>query len=244
MKSRSIALKLALVAAYGVVVYRAGAQELPAGAEPLWQVDAVAPAGGTDLTSVNAKPMGPWGFDLAGMDRDVKPGDDFAEYANGAWMKRTQIPPDRARFGAFDALRELSDLRVRTLLEEIRRDAATLPAEASPEAADRVKLAGLFASFLDQAEADRKDAAPIRPTLAAIKAIATPHDMAVFMGQSQGALAAGGSIANVAVSADEKDSDYNTLYLHQAGLGLPDREYYLNPVYAKQKQRYQQYVEQ
>jgi putative endopeptidase len=243
MMSRSIALKLALAAACGVAGFARG-QGLPAGAKPLWTVDAVAPASGTDLKSVEAKPMGPWGFDLSGMDRDVKPGDDFAEYANGAWMKRTQIPPDRSRYGAFDALRELSDLRVRTMLEEIRRDNATLPAEASTEAADRVKLAGLFASFLDEAEANHRDAAPIRPVLAAIKSIATPHDMAVFMGESEGSLAAGGSIANVGVAAEQKDPQYNTLYLRQAGIGLPDREYYLNPVYAKQKQRYQQYVEQ
>jgi putative endopeptidase len=243
MKSRSIALKLALVAACGAA-QGARAGELPLGAEPLWTVDAPAPATGSESASVDVKPMGPWGFDLSGMDRDVKPGDDFAQYANGTWMKRTQIPPDRARYGAFDALRELSDLRVRTLLQEISHGAATLPAEASPEAADRVKLAGLFASFLDQAEADRKDAAPIQPALARVRSIATPHDMAVFMGASYGSLAAGGSIVNVSIGADAKNPEYNTLYIRQAGLGLPDREYYLNPVYAKQKQRYQQYVQQ
>jgi len=188
--------------------------------------------------------MGPWGFDLSGMDKSVKPGDDFAEYASGEWMKRTQIPADRARYGAFDALRELSDLRVRRLLEDIQRTATTLPTEASRELADRVKLAGLFASYLDVAEADRKDSSPIQPMLATIRAITTPHDMAAFMGKAQGTFAAGGSLFGAYVGADEKTPEYNTLYIGQSGIGLPDREYYLNPIYAKQKERYQQYVEQ
>lgn len=188
--------------------------------------------------------MGAWGFDVSGMDRSVKPGDDFAEYASGQWMKHTQIPPDRSRYGAFDALRELSDLRVRTLLEEIQRTATTLPTEASPEASDRVKLAGLFASYLDRAEADRKDAAPIQPMLATIKAIGTQHDMASFMGRSQGTLAGGGTLFAAYVGEDEKRPDFNTLIISQAGLGLPDRDYYLKPLYAKQKERYQQYVGQ
>ena len=243
MKPRSIALNVALLAACGFARF-AHAQEVPKGADPILSVEASTPPAAAGAASVDAKPMGPWGFDLSGMDRSVKPGDDFAEYANGAWMKRTQIPPDRARYGAFDALRELSDLRVQKLLEEIRQTATTLPTEASPEAADRVKLAGLFASFLDQGEADRRDAGPIAPKLARIKAIADRHDMAVLMGESEGSFATGGSMVRVYVGADEKKSDYNTLYIGQSGLGLPDRDYYLNPIYAKQRQRYQEYVGQ
>ena len=243
MKFPSIALNIALLATCGVGRI-AHAQEVPIGVGSPWPAEASAPPAAASATSVEAKPMGPWGFDLSGMDRSVKPGDDFDEYANGAWTKRTQIPPDRARYGAFDALRELSDLRVQKLLEEIQHTATTLPTEASPEAADRVKLAELFASFLNQGEADRKDAGPIQPKLAKIKAINSLHDMAVLMGESEGSFATGGSIVRVYVGADEKKSDYNTLYVSQSGLGLPDRDYYLKAIYAKQKQRYQQYVEQ
>jgi putative endopeptidase len=244
MMPRSIALHLAVLAACGVASFCRG-QELPRGAELLWTVDGSAETAATaNPTSVDAKSMGPWGFDLSGMDKSAKPGDDFTEYASGEWMKRTVIPPDRARYGAFDALRELSDVRVQKLLQEIQRTATTLPTEASRESADRVKLAGLFASYLDQAEADHKDAGPIQPMLATIKAIASPHDMAGFMGKSHGSLAAGGSLFGAGVSADEKNPLYNTLFISQSGLGLPDREYYLNAIYAKQKERYQQYIEQ
>jgi putative endopeptidase len=187
---------------------------------------------------------GPWGFDLSGMDRNVKPGDDFAEYATGAWMKRTKIPDDRSRYGAFDALRELSDVRVRRLLESIQRTSTTLPTEASPEAVDRVKMAALFSSYLDIAEADRKDATPIQPMLTALKSISTPRDMAMFMGRSQGTLAGGGSVVRAGIGPDDKHPDINTLRVSQGGLGLPDRNYYLLPSYAEQKAKYQAYVQQ
>ena len=235
----------ALVVAF--VVLRAGAQELPPDAELLWEVDAadVGKTGSsTEAASVEARAMGPWGFDLSGMDRSVKPGDNFAEFASGGWMKRTQIPPDRARFGAFDLLREISERRVIGLLDELSRDHAKLPAEATPEGIDRVKLAALYASFLDQAEADRRDAAPIQPTLAAIRGITSLRDMTLFMGRSQGGMAGGESLVRASVNTDQKNPDYNTLYVAQGRLGLPDREYYLKPIYAAQKQRYQQYVEQ
>ena len=237
----------AAVLVIAFVASPAGAQELPPDAELLWEVDAadVGKAGSsTEATSVDALPMGPWGFDLSGMDRAVKPGDDFAEFAGGAWMKRTQIPPDRARYGAFDMLREISERRVIGLLDDLSHHHAKLPAEATTETIDRVKLAGLYASFLDQAEADRRDAAPIQPTLAAIRGNASLRDMTLFMGRSQGGMAGGESLVRASVNADQKNPEFNTLYLAQGRLGLPDREYYLRPIYAAHKQRYQQYVEQ
>ncbi len=233
MTSRSLALNLAAIAACASLA-TASAQTRPSRATTQ---PATAP-------SVEATPMGPWGFDVAGMDRTVKPGDDFAEYASGEWAKHTEIPPDRARYGAFDALRELSDVRVRTLLEGLGRTATTLPAEVTREESDRVKMAALFASYLDKAEADRKDAEPIQPVLTTIRGIRTPRDMAVFMGHSQGTFAGGGTLFAATVGEDEKRPEYNTLFVGQSGLGLPDREYYLKPIYAKQKDRYRQYVGQ
>ena len=69
--------------------------------------------------STVAKRYGTWGVDLDGMDRSVKPGDDFFRYVNGKWAASTQIPPDKTRFGAFDLLRDLSELRVRAIVDGI-----------------------------------------------------------------------------------------------------------------------------
>ena len=242
MKSKWIALNLAVLAACTVSV-RAG---VPSGTELFWSADA-ADSGtmqSTEVTSVDARSMGAWGFDLAGMDRSIKPGDDFEKFASGSWLKTTKIPDDKSRYGGFDMLRDLSDFRVLKLLQELGHTATTLPSEATEEQVDRVKLAELFSSYMDQAEIEQKDATPIAPALAAIKAISTPHDMAVFMGKSQGAFASGSTFFGAHVGSDEKNPDYNTLIVSQAGLGLPDREYYLKPIYAKQKDRYQQYVGQ
>jgi putative endopeptidase len=246
MTTRSLVLRLAALAAT-FVLSTAHANELPPDAELLLAFDGTADASTpstSESTSLETQSMGPWGFDLSGMDRSIKPGDDFAAFTGGAWMKKTQIPPDRARYGAFDTLRELSDRRVRGLLEELVKNSKTLPAEASPEAIDRVKLAALYASYLDQAEADRKDAAPIQPILAEIKNINSLRDMTLFMGRSQREMAAGDSLVRTSVFADQKNPDYNTLQVGQGRLGLPDREYYLQPIYAKQKARYQQYIQQ
>jgi putative endopeptidase len=244
MKPRSIALLISTLAASTFAPLSHG-QALPRDVEVLLAPESAAPAPEAgDATSIETKSLGPWGFDRAGMGSGVKPGDDFAGYVSGEWLKHTKIPPDRSRYGAFDALREVADLRVQKLLEELQHTAATLPTEASHEEADRVKLAALFASYLDKAEADRRDAGPIQPMLATIKAIATPRDMAVFMGRSQGSLATGSTLFSASVGEDEKNPEVYTLFVSQAGLGLPDREYYLNPIYAKQKEQYQQYMAQ
>ena len=60
---------------------------------------------------------GSWGFDLTGMDKSVKPGDDWFSFVNGTWVKNTQIPADRSSYGAFAVLRDLSDTRLRKLVE-------------------------------------------------------------------------------------------------------------------------------
>src|SRR5277367_4923545 len=64
----------------------------------------------------------PWGFDLAGRDTAVKPGDDFYGYANGTYVRKLQIPPDRSRFGNFDGLQAFSEDRIHTLLEKAAAD--------------------------------------------------------------------------------------------------------------------------
>src|ERR1700716_1027792 len=65
-----------------------------------------------------APQTGPWGFDLAGLDPQAKPGDSFFDHANGAWDARTVIPPDKTRFGAFDALRDRTEDQVQAIIND------------------------------------------------------------------------------------------------------------------------------
>lgn len=71
----------------------------------------------TTAAPTAAKRYGAWGVDLEGMDRSVKPGDDFFRFVNGTWTATTQIPPDKTSFGAFVMLRDLSEARVRGILD-------------------------------------------------------------------------------------------------------------------------------
>ena len=108
---------------------------------------------------------GLWGFDLAGRDTTVAPGSDFYQYANGTYLKSLVIPPDRPRYGTFDALRALSETRVHDLFDQ---------ASAHPEAsADEALVGAFYKAAMDEARADALDAKPLDHDLAAIRAAKT-----------------------------------------------------------------------
>jgi putative endopeptidase len=188
------------------------------------------PAVPTDLSK--AARMGTWGFDLSGRDTSVTPGQDFFEYANGAYVKKLAIPGDRTSYGAFDALNELSQARLHALLEKTAADTSATGEQA--------KVGGLYRSFMAETKVDALGAKPMAADLAAIKAEKTKVDVARAMGKSQRVF--GGSVFAASVQVDGKDPDHYAVYLNQAGLGLPDRDYYLEKSFAAQKAKYEVYV--
>jgi putative endopeptidase len=184
---------------------------------------------------VPAPRFGTWGFDISGMDTSVKPGDDWYRYASGTWVKNTRIPPDRARYGNFDELRELSDLRVSRLVESYKPG-------APGTSVDQAKVAKLFRGFMDEAAIQALDAKPLEPRLAAVSAVANKEDMARLMGRSVGGF--GSTFFATYVFDDPKNPDYYAATMRQAGLGLGDREMYLDAKFEPQKTRYREYVAQ
>jgi putative endopeptidase len=182
--------------------------------------------------NLTAAKMGSWGFDLSGRDTAKTPGDNFYDFANGLWDARTEIPADRARYGAFDALRELSDARSLKVIQT----AATLPA-AKGEAQ---QVGALYASFMDEARIAKLDAQPLTPYLAAVKAAKSHEAIAALMGKSSKGF--GSSVFGVYIGQEAKDPNTYAVYLGQAGLGLPDRDYYLTEQFADKKAKYQVYV--
>jgi putative endopeptidase len=186
-------------------------------------------------SSGDAVRMGTCGIDTAGMDRSVEPGDDFFGYVNGNWAKTTQIPADRSSYGGFAVLRDLSEARVRKLVEGYK---GGNPASDG----DQAKVSALYRGFMDVAAIEKLGAKPLQPRIAAIRAVKSKDDMARLMGQSIGGF--GGSFFGTGVSDDSKNPDYYALYASQSGLGLGDRDYYLVEKFAPQKARYQQYVAQ
>jgi len=193
---------------------------------------AVGPVTGQKAALAADKPqIGSFGFDEAGMERSIAPGDDFYGFANGTWAKATPIPADRSNFGAFTVLDDLSVERMHTILDQAAKDPNS-------------KLGALYASFMDEGAAETKGFDPIKPDLAAIKAIASKSDYARALGLGlrngvSGPIGAG-------VSLDDKDPDRPTIAVFQSGLGMPDRDYYLktDPAIASTRKAYADYVAQ
>ncbi len=164
-------------------------------------------------TAASAKPTyGNFGFDTAGMDTTVAPGDNFFDYANGGWLKATAIPSDKADYGMFTVLDDLSKLRT----QEILKAELTNPAS---------RIGNAYASYLDLATVEARGLAPIRPWLDQIKALSDKAGYAALVGQ-----AARNGVAGpfrFRVGQDDKDPETYVINLAQGGIGLPDRDYYL-----------------
>lgn len=174
---------------------------------------------------------GPWGFDLAGRDLTVRPGRDFNLHSSGAYYRATPIPPDKVAVGGFVTLEELSEARLLALV----RDEA-----AAPGSDDGRRIAALYHGFLDESRIEALDDAPLRADLEAIRAATSRDGIARLMGHSLGR--PGGSFFAYEVDADARDPGRNALYLALAGLGLPDRDYYLAPAFAPVREAYATYV--
>jgi putative endopeptidase len=178
--------------------------------------------------------MGTWGYDLAGRNLATPPGQDFFEYANGTYLKALEIPADRTNWGAFAILNELSQNRMHAVVEKAAADRAS--------AGDVAKVGALYGSFMDEKTVESLGARPLAPDLARIRAEKTRADIARTMGRSM--MGFGGSVFSASVSDDAKDPEHYAVYLGQAGLGLPDRDYYLQPQFAAQKAKFETYVAQ
>jgi putative endopeptidase len=202
---------------------------------------AAAPCGtavGADLdssTGSTATPrFGTWGFDLAGRDLSVKPGDDFYDYVGGTYVRGLKIPDDLSRYGSFDALGDLSRRRVRAILEEMAAGAPARPMS------DDQKIGAFYKAFMDETAVDALGLSPLEPELGAIRATADRTLLAARMGRAQAGF--NSSIFGVSVNVDAKDPQAYAAQLTQAGLGMPDRDYYLEPRFAEKKAAYQVYV--
>jgi putative endopeptidase len=176
----------------------------------------------------------PWGFDLAGRDTAVTPGNDFYDYADGTYVKNLTIPSDRSRYGSFDALSALSEQRVHDVLEKAAADTSAT--------GERAKIGAFYRAFMDERRVEALGGKPLAPELAAIRAADTRAAIARLMGRGTSSFY--GSVFGASVQVDEKDPAHYAVYLGQAGLGLPDRDYYLEPSFAAQKTAYVAYVAQ
>lgn len=157
----------------------------------------------------------PWGVDLTAADPAVKPGDDFWNYVNGGWAKRTDIAADRTFVGIDSVLNDQIDKDVRAIVEDMAKN---------PAAAGRIgqQVGDFYASWMDEAGIEAKGIKPLQPHLAAISAVRSRSELIDLF-----ATPGYPSPVGVAIFADLKNPSRYGVYGGQAGLGLPSRDYYL-----------------
>jgi putative endopeptidase len=181
--------------------------------------------------AVAAKPeLGPFGVDLAGMDRAVAPGDDFWAHVNGTWARTTEIPPDRGTLSQVARLNDVAAGHVRTLLEELlsRREGL---------AGEERQVAEYYAALVDGTALEARGTAPLSGDLARVRAVTTRSQLAALMGELTTAWMPTPPLGRMprytpaplglGVEQDSKAPDRYVVSLSQGGLGMPERDYYL-----------------
>jgi putative endopeptidase len=165
-------------------------------------------------------------LDMAGMDRSVKPGDDFFLYTNGGWVKTAQIPADRSSFGAFNVVADVVNKRMSQLIDDAQKG-------TSPEAR---MVSDYYAAFMDEKSIEAKGLAPVKNELKEVKSIKDVKRLSKYLGSTLRADVDPLNATNfqtdrlfgVWISADFNNPTKNVPYLLQGGLGMPDRDYYVN----------------
>ncbi|MCU6454796.1 M13 family metallopeptidase [Sphingomonas sp. A2-49] len=195
-------------------------------------------------TAVDAQ-VKPAGVDPTAIDRTVKPGDDFEQYANGAWRARTEIPADRSSVGIFLTVSKIAEDRSAAIVADAAR------AQDRP-GGDQRRIADYYAAYMDGAGIEARGIAPLRPAFAAIDGVRDRTALSRMLG------------ANTRVDVDPLNAtDFKTgnlfglfvtqafdqptktvPYVLQGGLGMPDRDYYLSDTAAMKEVRdaYRTYV--
>ena len=156
---------------------------------------------------------GSYGFDAAGMNTNVKAGDDFFGYASGTWDQTTQIPSDKARYGMFNVLDDLSKTRTRGIIEEQAKDPNS-------------KIGAAYNSFMNDGAIEAKGLAPLEPWLNEIRAIKGKSSLGGLYAKAD-QIGISGPF-RMFVGQDDKAPENYILNLLQGGLGMPDRDYYLS----------------
>jgi putative endopeptidase len=189
----------------------------------------------TTLALAADKPQfGTWGFDTAGANFRLNPGDDFFRYANGTWLDKTQIPSDKPGISLRILMTDTVETRIHDLMEKAAAGAGHEPSDLTG------KVGAFYKAFMDEKRIDALGAKPIAAQLAAVRAAKTRSDFASLMGHST--IDFDPSLFNVNTDIDLKDPKHYAVYFSQAGLGLPDRDYYLVKDFASQKAAYQAYA--
>eukprot|EP00927_Polykrikos_kofoidii_P078857 TRINITY_DN75656_c0_g1_i1.p1 TRINITY_DN75656_c0_g1~~TRINITY_DN75656_c0_g1_i1.p1 ORF type:complete len:698 (-),score=88.96 TRINITY_DN75656_c0_g1_i1:182-2104(-) len=155
------------------------------------------------------------------MNASVSPGDNFYEFANGNYISQLEIPADQTRWGPFGMLANESLYALRSILDRAARSGD--------------KIGSLFASFMDEAQVEEHNLTPLQPLLSQLEQLKNKTELARLMGKSNRGFVP--SVFQLRVGPDPKSDSY-AVFIHQGGLGLPDRDYYSADGFAKARTAY------
>ena len=158
------------------------------------------------------------GVDLQYVDESVRPQDDFYRHVNGKWLNEYVMPADKSRFGSFDALREKSEKDVKNIIDE-------LAGNTYEKDTDEQKISDLYKSYMDTESIEKAGIAVLKNNFEKIGDIATYDDLLAYMSYADMHTNAP---MGLYVYIDFKNSNRHITYVGQAGLGLPEKDYYVN----------------
>ena len=175
------------------------------------------------------------GIDVQYIDPSVRAQDDIFVHLNGKWLATTEIPADKSSWGTFAKLRDDIQPQLRTIIEAAAKDGAT--------SADAKRIGDFYSSFMDEAKVEQLGLTPLSGELARVAALKSKKDIPALIAHFD-RIGFNAPIA-FAVHQDNKDSTKYVADIQQAGLGLPDRDYYLKKDDAKMVDtvaKYQQHI--
>jgi putative endopeptidase len=173
------------------------------------------------------------GIDTTAIDRDVRPQDDFYRWVNGLWLDRTEIPADRSNFGSFTELRDASTERVRDIITYV-------VAGGYADDSDAARIAAAYTAYMDTVRIEQLGVEPLAPDFARIEAVSASGDLPVYFAESRRDF--GTAPFSTSVAQDRRNAEQYAAYAGQAGLGLPDRSYYLEDRFADIRAAYVEYL--
>ena len=200
-----------------VMAVPAAAEQLDAHGSQASDLDMLVQDGGDADVPMPTMSFGTWGVDPSLLSDTIDPGDDFFGYVNQEWLDANPLPAEFSRFGAFNLLREKSTSDVKALVDEL------VAKPASELSADEQRIVEAYESYLDTAAIDAAGLAPAQPYLDKIRGAETLSELVTLWGTPGYPAPLGGG-----VGVDAKEPTRYSIYLGSGGLGLPDRDYYLD----------------
>ena len=183
-------------------------------------------AGTTTTAEPQVVRFGTWGVDTSTRDLSVKPGDDFQRYANGKWMDANEIPADKSQNGVGSELADRNQEQLRAIVMSAPRDS---------------QLGAFYASYMDEARLEQLDAKPLMADLARVDAIKSKAEFAHFMADTHADF--GAALFGLGTIPDPANPAINIAFVGSGGMGLPNRDYYLDAKYKPQRDAYRAYVQ-